>query len=76
MTLEDKIIVENAISIWVGICLYKPDLFGEFLSFKSEESTSEDFILRGLIYCPEEKVRQDLYLGILSLTKSFDIGQR
>ena len=23
MSLEDKIIVENAVSVWVGICLYK-----------------------------------------------------
>ena len=30
-SLTDKIIVENAVSIWVGITLYKPELFDEFL---------------------------------------------
>lgn len=40
VSLEDKLIVENAISVWVGICLYKFELFDEFLSFKSGESTA------------------------------------
>ena len=30
-SLTDKITVENAMSIWVGITLYKPELFDEFL---------------------------------------------
>lgn len=37
ISLEDKIIVENAISVWVGICLYRSESFDEFLSFKSGE---------------------------------------
>ena len=51
-SLEDKIIIENAITIWVGALLYKPELFAEFQAFVQGESTTEDFILSGLIFCP------------------------
>jgi len=58
-------------TIWVGSSLYKPELFNDFLAFKSGESTVEDLILSGLIYCREDKIRQDFYQGILALAKSF-----
>lgn len=76
ISLEDKIIVENAVSVWVGICLYKQELFNEFVKFKSEESTAHDFILSGLVFCPEDKIKTDFYHGIRSLAKSFDIQKR
>ena len=58
-------------TIWVGSSLYKPELFNDFLAFKSGDSTIEDFILSGLIYCREDKIRQDFCQGILALVKSF-----
>ena len=51
LNLEEKIIVENAMTIWVGSSLYKPELFSEFLQFTSGDKTGEDFILSGLIFC-------------------------
>ena len=71
-SIEDKIIIENAMTIWVGATLYKPELFDDFKSFKLEGSTAEDFILQGLIFCSEEKIRQDFCQGLLALAKSFD----
>lgn len=76
LSLEEKIIVENAIAVWVGITLYKPELFEEFKAFRSEASTAEDFIMRGLILCQEDKIRQDFCQGILALAKSFDRSER
>ena len=40
---------------------------------KHGESTAEDFILSGLIFCKENKIRQDICQGLLALSKS--IGQ-
>ena len=59
-------------AIWVGSSLYKPELFEEFLAFKVGEQTVEDFILSGLIFCREDKIRQDFCQGILALAVSLD----
>ena len=34
---EDKLVIENALNLWIGCILYKPDLFDGFLSYKSGE---------------------------------------
>lgn len=46
MTFEEKLIIENALSLWVGCILHKQELFNDFYAFDSEE-----FILSGLLYC-------------------------
>ena len=56
MIFEDKLIIENALSLWVGCILHKNHLWSEFLNFKSsggDESvkSAHDFILTGLLYC-------------------------
>ena len=76
LTLEEKIIVENAISVWVGSSLYRPELFDGFLSFTSGESTAGDLILSGLVFCREDKIRQDFCQGVLALARSIDVGKR
>ena len=35
MTFEDKIIVENALSIFVGTLLFKTDIYPKFTNFTS-----------------------------------------
>ena len=46
MIFEDKLIIENALSLWVGCVLHKNELFNDFYQFKSESSeSSEKFIL-------------------------------
>lgn len=75
-SLEDKIIIENAITIWVGASLYKPELFDDFRSFNQDGQTAEDFILSGLVFCQEDKTRQDFCAGILALSRAFEPQKR
>lgn len=46
MTFEDKLIVENALSLWVGCVLHKNELLNDFYGINSD-----DFILQGVLYC-------------------------
>ena len=75
-SLEQKIIIENAITIWVGATLYKPELFNDFKAFSLNGSSAEDLILSGLVFCPEEKIRQDFCSGLTALVKSIDREKR
>lgn len=58
---EDKHIVENAMSLWIEIVNFKPALLATFISFKGENKIAyaSDFIMHGVLYCKEEKIRQD-----------------
>ena len=60
LILEDKIIVENALSILVGTLLFKAEIYPKFTNFKSESGIrdAEQLILTGL-FNDEEKVRID-----------------
>ena len=40
MTFEDKVIVENALSILVGTLLFKTEIYPKFLNFSSETGIS------------------------------------
>ena len=57
--LEDKLIVENCLSILLGSILYQSELFKHFTHFKGQGSikNAQDLILQGLLKCPEEKIR-------------------
>ena len=48
-------------SLWIGIVNFKPALFATFASFKGENkiAVASDFIMHGVLYCKEEKIRQD-----------------
>lgn len=61
ITIEEKQIVENALSLWVGIVNYKPDLFTAFQAHSgiNKIASASDFIMHGVLYCKEEKVRHD-----------------
>lgn len=75
-SIEQKIIIENAITIWVGATLYKPELFNDFKAFTLNGSSAEDLILSGLVFCSEEKIRQDFCSGLTALVKSIDQEKR
>lgn len=55
MIFEDKLIIENALSLWVGCILHNNSLFNDFYTFKGEEDskikTCDDFVLNGLLFC-------------------------
>lgn len=63
MIFEDKLIIENALSLWVGCIIHNNSLFGEFYFFKGDENSKikncDDFVLTGLLYCSQEKVREE-----------------
>ena len=59
MSFEDKLIIENALSLWVGCVLHKNELLNDFYAFQSD-----DFILQGLLYCEQEKVREEFKLSL------------
>ena len=69
---EDKLIIENALSLWAGCLLHKPVLINDFYSFKDYSTTirsCNDFILTGLLYCPYEKVREEFRVTLVSISQ-------
>ena len=68
MIFEDKLIIENALSLWLVCVLHKPSLLNDFYSFKQgEDLTADQFILTGLLLCPIPKIREEFKqnLGML-----------
>jgi hypothetical protein len=62
MILEDKLIIENAMSLLVGCILHKNELLNSFYDFSSASSdvnSADDFILAGLLFCSQEKMREE-----------------
>lgn len=63
MIFEDKLIIENALSLWVGCVLHRNELFNEFYNFRGADEdkikSCDSLILHGLLFCPYEKVRDE-----------------
>jgi hypothetical protein len=71
MIFEDKLIVENALSLWVGCIFHKPELINDFYAFRSATVPScKDLILKGLLFCNQEKVREEFKVSLSALAKS------
>ena len=60
-TLADKVIVENSMALWMGCVLYNSDFFDEFIDWNNKNigNPENNFVLAGLLFCPEEKIRMD-----------------
>lgn len=58
MIFEDKLIVENTLSLMVGCILHKNELLNDFYGFKGIDDP-EQFVLSGLLYCPHERIREE-----------------
>lgn len=60
-TTEEKQIVENSLSLWIGLVNYKPELLADFVDFKCDGqiTTASELLMHGVLYCKEEKIRQD-----------------
>lgn len=67
---EDKLIVENSLNLMLGIILYNKELFKTFLDFKGTDKikTANDFILHGVLFCSEEKIRENFKVFLLHLS--------
>jgi hypothetical protein len=74
ITIEEKQIVENAMSLWVGIINYKPALFVSFQNYKGDNDIkdSSDFLMHGVLYCKEEKIRQDFKTALAVVGRHSD----
>jgi hypothetical protein len=74
ISAEDRQIVENAISLWIGIVNYKPSLFSTFAEYKSSNkiAIASDFIMHGILFCKEEKIRQDFKTALSILGRHND----
>jgi hypothetical protein len=70
MTFEEKLIIENALSLWVGCILHKKDLLNDFYDFNSES-----FILKGLLYSNQDKVREEFKLSLSQLSQKLLSGE-
>jgi hypothetical protein len=64
---EDKLIIDNAINLWIGCLLHSEDLFNDFSNSENNDLNSEEFLLTGLLYCPYETVREEFKESIRAL---------
>ena len=63
-------------SLWTGCVLYKPELFKEFVAWQNPDKassvkTTSEFILGGLLFCSEEKIRLDFRNAFASLCQHY-----
>ena len=69
LIFEDKLIVDNALNLWVGCLLHSDDLFYEFVESKDLDVNSNEFLLAGLLYCPYETVREEFKQSLGALCR-------
>ena len=69
LIFEDKLIVDNALNLWVGCLLHSDNLFNEFLESKDLDVKSDEFLLTGLLYCPYETVREEFRQSLGALCR-------
>ncbi len=70
MIMEDKLIIENALSLLVGCILHNNKLLNDFYNFSSSSIASfDEFILTGILYCKQEKIREEFKQSLSCLSK-------
>ena len=75
-TSEEKQIVENAMSLWIGIMCYKQELFTDFEAFTSEGEikNAQDLVLYGVLFSQEEKIREDFRTAFSVVSRNHKEG--
>jgi hypothetical protein len=58
LIFEDKLILNNALNLWVGCLLHKSGLIKAFVQSEGEVN-AEALVLAGLLQCPYETVREE-----------------
>jgi hypothetical protein len=71
ITFEHKLILQNALNIWVGSILQQPELFTKALAFEG----LDELIMCGVLYCGEEKVRDDFGTNLLLLARNHQASE-
>ena len=71
-SIEEKQIVENALSLWVGILCYKPELFEDFKKFEGTGKIkhADELVMHGVLYSKEEKIREDFKTDFSVISKN------
>lgn len=69
LTFEDRLIVDNALNLWVGCLLHRGELFQEFVESAWQGVKSEEFLLAGLLFCPYETVREEFKQSLGALCR-------
>lgn len=70
MMFEDKIIIENALQLWVGCLQHNSNLFEAFVSSKlADNLTPAAFLTQGLLYCTHESVREEFKILLANLCR-------
>ena len=66
LVYEDKIIVENALNLWVGCLQQEPTLFKKF----ADSNNSTEFVMRGILHNEHETIREQFKVMLGNLCKS------
>jgi len=62
MDFDEKKIVENSLSLWLGCILHNPKILDNFFNFKCNEFQDvQDLILRGILYPSLYKIREEFF---------------
>jgi hypothetical protein len=69
MVYEDKIIVENALNLWVGCLQQDPALFAKFTGLGDK---ADEFVIRGILFCEHESIREQFKVIFTNLCKIGD----
>ena len=59
LVFDDKLIINNALSLWVGCLLHENGLIKAFVQSEGQEVDAERLVLAGLLHCPYETVREE-----------------
>ena len=73
-SIEEKMIIDNAMSVWATCINQQPDLFESFQAQKDfgtdKIENAYNFMLSGLLFCPVEKVRMSFKSALQQLTQT------
>lgn len=64
LVFEDKLIIENALSLWTCCLLNREELFTELIESKDSDFKVDKFILSGLLFCPYDSVREEFSVAL------------
>ena len=65
LTYNEKKIIENSLSLWMGCILHNPDIVPNFYSYQPEEFKDSAAILMAGLTNSDEKIRDEFYHSIL-----------
>ena len=65
LNFEDKLIIDNALALWVGCLMQENSLLDIFYTFKDGDMNSDKLVLAGLLFCKTNKIK-DLFKSAMT----------